>query len=85
MVLSTYNKEAYERDLKEEGREEGREEGLRLGKDRMKKELNELYKKLLDSGKKEDLEKALRDETYLEKLLQDKGYLEKLMEGSDGE
>ena len=81
MVLSTYNKEAYERDLKEEGREEG----LRLGKDRMKKELNELYKKLLDSGKKEELEKALRDETYLEKLLQDKGYLEKLMKGSDGE
>lgn len=27
MVLSTYNKEVYERDLKEEGRREGRQEG----------------------------------------------------------
>lgn len=54
MVLSTFNKELYERDLKEEGREE----------------LNDLYKTLLAEGKREELERAIQDKVYLEELLQ---------------
>lgn len=56
MVLSTFNRELYEKDLKAEGKEQGQ------------KELNILYKKLLDAGRLEEIEKAIQDEEYLEKL-----------------
>ena len=67
MVLSTFNRELYEKDLKAEGREEGKAEGREEGK----RELNTLYKKLLDAGRQDELAKAVRDEVYLEKLWQE--------------
>lgn len=48
MVLSTYNKEVYERDLKEEGRREGRQEGERKGRSAAQLEIAESLLDILD-------------------------------------
>ena len=52
MVLSTFNRELYEKDLKAEGRAES----------------IKLYKKLLGAGRQDEWERAMRDEEFLEKL-----------------
>lgn len=48
MVLSTYNKEVYERDLKEEGRREGRQEGERKGRSAAQLEIAKNFLEILD-------------------------------------
>ena len=41
MILTTYDKDLYEKTLKEDAREEGREEGLMEGRAEIRAELNE--------------------------------------------
>ena len=48
MVLSTFNRELYEKELKEDAREEGRQEGETLGAN---KKLLEIAKRLEERGK----------------------------------
>lgn len=62
MVLSSFNREVYERDLREEGREEGI------------KQLNVLYHKLIETGRIEDIAKATEDEEYLNQLYKEFGF-----------
>ena len=68
MILTTYDKDLYEKTLKEDAREEGREE--------IRAELNEfklLNKYLLKSKRYNDLEHAAKDIEYQKKLLKELG------------
>ena len=68
MILTTYDKDLYEKTLKEDAREEGREE--------IRAELNEfklLNKYLLKAKRYSDLERAIEDIEYQKKLLKEFG------------
>ena len=81
MILTTYDKDLYEKTLKEDAREEGREEGLMEGRARGRVEgreegmeyLNQLNKYLLKSKRYNDLERATEDIEYQKKLLKELG------------
>ena len=81
MILTTYDKDLYEKTLKENAREEGREEGLMEGRARGRVEgreegmeyLNQLNKYLLKSKRYNDLERATEDIEYQKKLLKELG------------
>ena len=65
MILTTYDKDLYEKTLKEDAREEGREEIIA--------ELNQLTKYLLKAKRYNDLERAAEDIEYQKKLLKELG------------
>ena len=65
MILTTYDKDLYEKTLKEDAREEGREEIIA--------ELNQLTKYLLKAKRYSDLERATEDIEYQKKLLKEFG------------
>ena len=65
MILTTYDKDLYEKTLKEDAREEGREEGMEY--------LNQLNKYLLKAKRYSDLERATEDIDYQKKLLKEFG------------
>ena len=68
MILTTYDKDLYEKTLKEDAREEGMEE--------IRAELNEfklLNKYLLKVKRYNDLERATEDIEYQKKLLKEFG------------
>ena len=69
MILTTYDKDLYEKTLKEdareEGREEGKEEGLESG--------ILLAKYLFNDNRSKDLERASKDIEYQKKLLKEYG------------
>lgn len=65
MILTTYDKDLYEKTLKEDAREEGRKEGMEY--------LNQLNKYLLKSKRYNDLERATEDIEYQKKLLKEFG------------
>lgn len=72
MILTTYDKDLYEKTLKEDAREEGREEG----RAEIRAELNEfklLNKCLLKAKRYSDLERATEDIEYQKKLLKELG------------
>ena len=69
MILTTYDKDLYEKTLKEDAREEGREEG----RAEIIAELNQLTKYLLKSKRYNDLERATEDIEYQKKLLKEFG------------
>ena len=65
MILTTYDKNLYEKTLKEDAREEGREEGLESG--------ILLAKYLFNDNRSKDLERASKDIEYQKKLLKEYG------------
>ena len=65
MILTTYDKDLYEKTLKEDAREEGREEIIA--------ELNQLTKYLLKAKRYSELERATEDIEYQKKLLKELG------------
>ena len=65
MILTTYDKDLYEKSLKEDAREEGREE--------IRAELNQLTICLLNTKRYNDLERAAEDIEYQKKLLKEFG------------
>lgn len=65
MILTTYDKDLYEKTLKEDAREEGREE--------IRAELNQLTICLLNTKRYNDLERAAKDIEYQKKLLKELG------------
>ena len=65
MILTTYDKDLYEKTLKEDAREEGREE--------IRAELNQLTLCLLNTKRYNDLERAAEDIEYQKKLLKELG------------
>ena len=69
MILTTYDKDLYEKTLKEDAREEGREEG----RAEIIAELNQLTKYLLKTKRYSDLERATEDIEYQKKLLKEFG------------
>ena len=71
MVLTTFNKELYERDLKETCMEEGRAEGRKAGRAEGRADSMRLYKMLCEADRLDEWEKAVQDEEYLEKLWQE--------------
>ena len=81
MILTTYDKDLYEKTLKEDAREEGREEGLMEGRARgreegrveTRSELNQLTICLLNAKRYNDLERAAEDIEYQKKLLKEFG------------
>ena len=66
---TTYDKDLYEKTLKEDAREEGRVEGREEGMEY----LNQLNKYLLKSKRYNDLERATEDIEYQKKLLKEFG------------
>ena len=50
MILTTYDKDLYEKTLKEDAKEEGREEGLTKGRAETRAELNQLTICLLNAN-----------------------------------
>ena len=81
MILTTYDKDLYEKTLKEDAREEGRAEGLMEGRARGREEgrvetraeLNQLTICLLNAKRYNDLEHAAKDIEYQKKLLKELG------------
>ena len=81
MILTTYDKDLYEKTLKEdareegrkEGRTEGRKEGFKAGRTETRKELNQLTICLLNSKRYNDLEHAAKDIEYQKKLFKEFG------------
>ena len=69
MILTTYDKDLYEKTLKEDAREEGRAEGREEGMEY----LNQLNKYLLKAKRYNDLERATEDIEYQKKLLKEFG------------
>ena len=69
MILTTYDKDLYEKTLKEDAREEGREEG----RAEIIAELNQLTNYLLKAKRYNDLERAAEDIEYQKKLLKEFG------------
>ena len=69
MILTTYDKDLYEKTLKEDAREEGLAEGKSKGMEN----LNQLNKYLLKSKRYSDLERATEDIEYQKKLLKEFG------------
>ena len=67
--VTTYDKDLYEKTLKEDAREEGRAEGREEGMEY----LNQLYKYLVKSKRYSDLERATEDIEYQKKLLKEFG------------
>ena len=65
MILTTYDKDLYEKTLKEDAREEGRAEIIA--------ELNQLTKCLLKAKRYSDLECVAEDIEYQKKLLKEFG------------
>ena len=65
MILTTYDKDLYEKTLKEDAREEGRAEIIA--------ELNQLTKYLLKAKRYSDLKRAAEDIEYQKKLLKEFG------------
>lgn len=60
MILEEFNREKYERTI----REDGREEGIEIGQERLRR----LTKALIEQKRLEDLERSTYDSEYLEKL-----------------
>ena len=73
MILTTYDKDLYEKTLKEDAREEGRAEGLMEGRAETRAELNQLTICLLNAKRYNDLEHAAKDIEYQKKLLKELG------------
>lgn len=73
MILTTYDKDLYEKTLKEDAKEEGREEGLTKGRAETRSELNQLTICLLNAKRYNDLEHAAKDIEYQKKLLKEFG------------
>ena len=73
MILTTYDKDLYEKTLKEDAKEEGREEGLTKGRAETRAELNQLTICLLNAKRHNDLEHAAKDIEYQKKLLKEFG------------
>ena len=77
MILTTYDKDLYEKTLKEDAREEGFKEGFKKGFMEGREEgmeyLNQLNKYLLKSKRYNDLERATEDIEYQKKLLKEFG------------
>ena len=74
--VTTYDKDLYEKTLKEDAREEGREEGMEYleeGRAEIIAELNQLTKYLLKAKRYSDLERATEDIEYQKKLLKELG------------
>ena len=73
MILTTYDKDLYEKTLKEDAREEGFKEGLDEAHAEIIAELNQLTKYLLKAKRYSDLERAAEDIEYQKKLLKEFG------------
>ena len=73
MILTTYDKDLYEKTLKEDAREEGFKEGLDEARAEIIAELNQLTKYLLKAKRYNDLERAAKDIEYQNKLLKEFG------------
>ena len=73
MILTTYDKDLYEKTLKEDAREEGFKEGLDEARAEIIAELNQLTKCLLKAKRYSDLERATEDIEYQKKLLKEFG------------
>ena len=69
MILTTYDKDLYEKTLKEDAREKGREEG----RAEIIAELNQLTICLLNTKRYNDLERAAKNIEYQNKLLKEFG------------
>ena len=69
MILTTYDKDLYEKTLKEDAREEGFKEGFKKGLD----EARALNKYLLKAKRYSDLERVAEDIEYQKKLLKEFG------------
>ena len=77
MILTTYDKDLYEKTLKEDAREEGlmtgRVQGREEGRAETRPELNQLTICLLNAKRYNDLEHAAKDIEYQKKLLKEFG------------
>ena len=77
MILTTYDKDLYEKTLKEDAREEGlmtgRVQGREEGRAETRAELNQLTICLLNAKRYNDLEHAAKDIEYQKKLLKELG------------
>ena len=67
MLLEEFDKDKYERSLKNEGIEIGMRQGIQQGTER----INRLYGFLLEENRITDLKRAIQDAEYQEQLFQE--------------
>ena len=70
MSIFEYDEEEHMRQEREESRQEGFEEGEKCGEERGKMQINNLYDKLFELGRSEEVKRAVKDAEYREKLLE---------------
>ena len=68
MSIYEYDEELHFRTLREEGREEGLAAGLAEGLEQGERRLADLLQKLIDSGRSEDVNRAISDSEYRKQL-----------------
>ena len=73
MILTTYDKDLYEKTLKEDAREVGFKEGFKEGFKKGLDEARALNKYLLKAKRYSDLERVAKDIEYQKKLLKELG------------
>ena len=75
MLLTEFDKERYERTLRQDALEEGIEKGIVKGIEVEKKRLNKLNEILLSEGRIEDLRKSTVNQEYQNQLMKEFGIL----------
>ena len=65
MSIYEYDEELHFRTLREEGRADGLAKGLEQGENRV----NQLYSILIDTGRIDDLKRAVKDKLYQKQLM----------------
>ena len=68
MSIYEYDEELHFKTLYEEGREAGLEEGHKSGLEQGERRLAELLQKLIDTGRSEDVSRAISDPEYRKQL-----------------
>ena len=68
-----YDEERHMKTVRQEGREEGRQEGRQEGRKEGEDKTVQLFQKLMDDKRDEDLKRALSDQEYRKKLYREYG------------
>ena len=71
MILEEFDREKYERTIREDGREEGREGGREEGRAEGIERANRLNQILIEQDRMEDLKRSVQDSKYQEALFEE--------------
>ena len=71
MSIFEYDEEKHLKNEREFGYQRGHEAGMKEGLQTGESRVNALFLKLIESGRKDEIEKAVKDKSYQEKLFKE--------------